>query len=89
MAAVNVMMQGAIAMASLVATLFFYRFWRLTRDRFFLFFSASFAIAAIERVLLGVSRESAEREPLFYVVRLVSYALIIVAIIEKNRTTRV
>ena len=79
-------MHGAIAMASLVASLFFYRFWCQTRDRFFLFFSASFVIATLERVLLGTAGVSPEQEPLFYLLRLATHVLIIVAIIQKNRT---
>jgi hypothetical protein len=35
----NAALLGAIAMASLVAALFFLRFWRDTKDRLFLFFS--------------------------------------------------
>ena len=31
-------LMGAVAMASFVATLFFFRFWRQTRDSFFLLF---------------------------------------------------
>jgi hypothetical protein len=33
---------GAISMASLIAGLFFLRFWKDTGDRFFLFFAVSF-----------------------------------------------
>jgi uncharacterized protein DUF5985 len=85
MAIANALMQGAIAMACLVASLFFYQFWRQTRDRFFLFFSGSFLIATLEHVLLGVDGVSPEREPLFYLLRLATHVLIIVAIIHKNR----
>ena len=36
------MLLGAISMASLIAGLFFLRFWKDTGDRFFLFFAVSF-----------------------------------------------
>jgi hypothetical protein len=88
MATLPVLVQGAIAMACAVASLCFYRFWGQTRDRFFLFFAVSFAIAAVERVALGLSRTTVEGEPLFYVLRLVTHALIIVAIVDKNRRRR-
>lgn len=77
---------GAIAMASFVAALFFVRFWRDTHDRFFLLFAIAFALDAVTRLTLGVSDVSAEHEPLFYVARLVTFALILVAIIDKNRS---
>ena len=51
------MLSGAIATASLVASLFFFRFWRQTRDRFFLWFALSFWIEAANRVawILGTT----------------------------------
>jgi hypothetical protein len=76
---------GAVAMASFVATLFFFRFWRQTRDSFFLLFAVAFGIDAATRLLLGLSRISNEIEPMFYLARLVTFALIIIAIIQKNR----
>ena len=39
------MLTGAIAVGSLVAGLFFFRFWRHTRDRFFLWFAPLLAKA--------------------------------------------
>lgn len=80
-----VMLQGAVAMASLVASLFFVRFWRQTRDSFFLLFGIAFGLDAITRVVIGISATSDETEPLFYIARLVSFSLIIVAILLKNR----
>ncbi len=76
---------GAIAMAALVAALFFLRFWRDTRDRFFLFFAIAFFVEALDRVALGLIAGSQEHEPFFYGVRLVTYGLIIAAIVDKNR----
>ncbi|HEU4825473.1 MAG TPA: DUF5985 family protein [Dongiaceae bacterium] len=76
---------GAVAMASCVATLFFLRFWRQTRDSFFLLFAAAFGLDAVTRLVLGIGRLSEETEPLIYLARLVTFGLIIVAIIRKNR----
>lgn len=39
---INLMLTGAIALASLLVGLFFFRFWRQTRDRFFLYFALAF-----------------------------------------------
>ena len=76
---------GAVAMASLVAALFFLRFWRKTHDRFFLLFAAAFLLEVINRTTLAaIGSVTEEQEPLFYIVRLFSFLLILVAIIDKN-----
>ena len=84
-AALNSVLTGSVAMASLVAALFFLRFWRQTLDRFFLLFAIAFALDAAARFLLGLTHVSDETEPFFYVPRLVTFGLIIVAIVLKNR----
>lgn len=81
----NEMLLGAIAMGSLVAAMFFFRFWQSSKDRLFLFFSISFCLEGISRVLLGLTGGFGEDLPLYYFIRLVSYALILWAIWEKNR----
>ena len=86
-AAVSSVLSGAVAMASLVAALFFLRFWRQTRDSLFLYFSIAFWLDGAMRLLLGLTRVSAEQEPLFYLARLVTFGLIIFAIVQKNRPT--
>jgi Family of unknown function (DUF5985) len=84
----NSVILGAIAMASMVAALFFLRFWRDTRDRFFLLFAIAFVIEGLNRALLGLTVVSQEHEPFFYLVRLFAFGLILVAIVDKNRTGR-
>lgn len=76
---------GAIAMADLIAALFFLRFWKKTRDRFFLFFSAAFMVDMVNRTLLAVMDVQAESEPFLYLMRLVTFGLILIAILDKNR----
>ena len=78
------LMLGAVAMGSLVAALFFLRFWRQTRDRFFLYFALAFGVDALDRTVLGLQTVSAEQEPLVYVGRLITFGLILWAIIDKN-----
>lgn len=84
----NQMLMGGIAVASLIAGLFFFRFWRHTRDLFFLFFALSFWIEAANRVALGLLVGADEEGVLFYSVRLLSYGLILLAIWHKNRPLR-
>ncbi len=77
---------GAIVMGDLVAAFFFLRYWKVTGDRFFLFFVWSFVFGALSRIILAVS-QSSEFEPLVYLIRLLSYLLILLAILDKNRAT--
>jgi uncharacterized membrane protein HdeD (DUF308 family) len=81
----NLMLLGAISMASLVVGLFFLHSWRKTHDRFFLFFSISFFVEGINRAALGLSSNPNEGRPFFYIVRFLSFLLILIAIVFKNR----
>lgn len=81
----DLMLLGAISMASLVAGLFFLRFWRDTRDRFFLFFAVSFIIEGVNRAALALTSNLNEERPFFYFVRFISFLLIFVAILHKNQ----
>jgi hypothetical protein len=82
----NVMLLGAIAMACLVAGMFFLRFWQQTRDRFFAFFAASFLVEAANRAALAVSPQPNDGTPVFYSIRLLSFLMILLAIVDKNRS---
>ena len=79
------LLTGAIIMACWVAGLFFLRFWKKTRDRLFLMFAASFWIMAVNRMILATLHEESEFRTPVYVVRLLAFVLILVAIIDKNR----
>ena len=76
---------GGIGVAALLVGLFFLRFWRHTRDRFFLYFAIAFWIEGAHRVVLFGLYGHDEASPLAYVPRLIAYGLIIAAIVEKNR----
>jgi len=79
---------GAAAMASLVVALFFLRFWRQTRDTLFLLFAIAFTTDSATRLIEALSPVSDEREPLVFVPRVITFALIILAIVLKNRPPR-
>jgi hypothetical protein len=86
---VNHALLGGIAVGSFIAGLFFLRYWRSTRDRFFLFFMLAFWIEALNRLDMALTSSWNEDDsPVHYMVRLVSYALILVAIWDKNRPGR-
>jgi hypothetical protein len=84
----NEMLTGAVALASILVGLFFLRFWRNTRDRFFLYFSLSFWLQGLNRIAIGFQATENEDSAAVYLVRLAAYALILMAIWEKNRRRR-
>jgi uncharacterized membrane protein HdeD (DUF308 family) len=84
----NQLLLGAIAMATLTIGLFFLRFWKKTRDRFFLFFAVAFGLEGFNRILLGLNYNSNENDPIYYIVRLLSFILILIAIVDKNRSNK-
>ena len=77
---------GVIVTASLTAAGFFWRFYRQTRDRLFLAFSAAFLIESINRMAFLRIDEPSEGSPAIYMVRLLSFLLLLGAIIAKNRS---
>lgn len=84
----NLLLIGAIAMANMVLALFFLRSWKRTSDSFFLFFALSFFVEGLNRAALGLTARPNEGRPLFYMVRFVSFLLILTAIALKNRRKR-
>ena len=78
-------LSGALVFGYATIALYFMRFWSDTRDRLFLFFSSSFVLLAIQRLAIATTRETMENQTIFYVMRLVAFLLIIVAIVDKNR----
>jgi hypothetical protein len=79
---------GMIAMAHLVAGLFFVKFWRRTRDRLFLAFAIAFWLLGLNQALVGLSGAPPEDQGVYYILRLLGFLLIIVAIVAKNLADR-
>lgn len=79
---------GAVIMGDVLAALFFVRFWIMTGDRFFLFFSASFLAIAVSRVVVDESIPPFGMEAFGYLIRILSYLFIIAGILYKNRGTK-
>jgi hypothetical protein len=78
----NDLLRGAVAACCLVAGLFFLRFWTLTRDRLFLLFCVAFWVFAVNWVLLCFDGPLSGH---LYVLRLLTFAIIAAAIVDKNR----
>ena len=75
---------GAVIMGDAIAALFFVRFWKMTGDRFFLFFAASFIAIAVSRVVVDETLPPIGYEPFGYLIRILSYVFIIGGIFYKN-----
>ena len=87
--AISQLVSGAILMGYLLAGLFFLRFWRDTRDRLFLIFAVAFVLLGVQRVALVLTREMLETQTGLYLIRLFAFLLILGAIVDKNRGSRV
>jgi len=75
---------GISAAASLAVSALFLKFWRRSRDQLFLAFSAAFFIETVNRsTLLFVDRPN-EATRLYYLVRLISFLIILTGILRKN-----
>jgi hypothetical protein len=81
-------LDGASCLACTAIALFFLRFWRLSGDRLLGFFGLAFVMLAINRVVLAALDDPTEAEAFVYLARAVAFALIVVAILDKNRTRR-
>jgi uncharacterized membrane protein HdeD (DUF308 family) len=75
---------GVIATASITAAAFFWKFWRQSRDSFFLSFAVSFLIQGLERTALVFFERPNEGAPWIYFVRLLAMLIILAAILKKN-----
>ena len=78
---------GMIAMGFAIAGLFFLRFWKETRDRLFGIFALAFFVFSLNRIALALTGQQSEVATSLYIVRLLGFVLILVAIIDKNRST--
>lgn len=76
---------GAVAAGYAVAGLFFAKFWSRTRDRLFAMFAVAFWILALQRIAIILSESWLEDTTWLYVLRLIAFLLILVAIVDKNR----
>jgi len=82
---INQFLLGAITAVDLGIAIVLLRSWRTTRDRFFLFFAAAFTLMGVVRLLLAIVPRLTEHEPLIYLLNLLAMAVIIFAIVDKNR----
>ncbi len=75
---------GVIVTGSVLAALYFFKFWRRTRDFLFLAFAIFFVIEGLARLAVLVMATPNEGAPWLYLVRLFAALLILAAILKKN-----
>ena len=79
---------GVIFATSIVAGLFFLKFWRRTGDILFLAFAAAFIVEGLNRLRFLFAEHPNEGSSSIYLVRLFAFMLIVVAIVLKNRNRK-
>ncbi len=79
-----VFLQAVAATCAGISGLFFFRFWRVSRDPLFAFFSAAFWLIALSWALLALFSPHEEARPYIYILRLVAFSLIMIGIVRKN-----
>jgi hypothetical protein len=76
---------GVIFTMSIIAAVYFLKFWRKTHDRLFLAFGAAFLIEGFNRLGFLFLEDPSEGSPTIYTIRLMAFLLVLVAILSKNR----
>jgi hypothetical protein len=79
---------GAISLGCGVAGLFFFKFWRATNERLFLYFAFAFWALTAHWAGLAIAQPAQDSRHLLYLLRLLAFVILIVGIIDKNRRAR-
>jgi hypothetical protein len=83
----NTFLWGALAFAGFTVGLFFLRSWRATKDRLFIIFAVAFWLMSVQWIAVAATRAIFDTQYYLYLIRLLSFVLIAIAILDKNRTT--
>ena len=78
-------LSGMLAAFALAIAVFFLKFMRESKDRLFGFFAAAFAVLAVDWAAHALVNAS---QHYLFVIRLVSFLLIIAGVVDKNRSRR-
>jgi hypothetical protein len=76
---------GMLVMGALVIGLHFLKFWRLSKDRFFIWFAVAFWTFGLGWIIRVVVPGVSDYDHWGYVPRLLGFLMIIGAILDKNR----
>lgn len=78
-------LSGAVAFAFVLIGLFFLRFWHKVRDPLFLWFAFAFWLLGAGQATLTLAGVPLEERSSVYLIRLLAFSLILIAIFRKNR----
>ncbi len=80
----NAFLSGATTAGFVIASLFFFSFWRRTADLLFAAFGAAFLLLATNQALITIWKIPLEYRSWVYLLRLAAFGLLIFAIVRKN-----
>jgi hypothetical protein len=80
---------GALTLAYVIASVYFIHFWQRTSDRLFFAFAAAFALLALNQLTVFALGVNDERYNYAYILRVLGFILILLAILDKNLFGRV
>ena len=78
-------LSGAVALGFAACALFFLRFWKRTREELFLAFAVAFLLLGAGQTILALANIPTEERGSIYLLRLLAFLLILIAIYRKNR----
>jgi hypothetical protein len=81
-------LSGAVALGFAACALFFLRFWKRTREELFLAFAVAFLLLGAGQTILALANIPTEERGSIYLLRLIAFLLILIAIYRKNRSFR-
>ena len=81
----NLILTGALILGFWIGGLLFFKYWKRTRDSLFAWFAAAFWMLMAERILLVLVNPEDEARPYIFLVRLLAFAMLIAAVIQKNK----
>lgn len=81
-------LSGAVSLGFFVCALFFLRFWRRTKDGLFMAFALAFSLLGLGQAILALANIPTEERGSIYLIRLAAFALILIAVVRKNRSAR-
>ncbi|MBI1860907.1 MAG: hypothetical protein HYR96_08320 [Deltaproteobacteria bacterium] len=84
----NCFLAGGVFISALLCALYFLRFWKESADRFYLFFSVAFILFGLERLPVLFEWELSDSGGSVYIIRLLAFILILVAIADKNLSVK-
>jgi len=83
-----IFIHGLNSAGCLVATVFFFRFWRRTADVLFLAFGIAFLLFAVNQAAVALSSVPRESQSWLYLLRLLGFVVIAAAILQRNLQQR-